>query len=100
MGTPLSDRIEEEVDVYAFVFNELGVKYQPVKQVSAPKEGRLNVLLLGGDAGPGRIGLRPDSMTLVSIDAASGRSAMFSFAMSFTREMTAAFSSRGGESWL
>jgi prolyl oligopeptidase len=37
MGTPLSDRIEEEVDVYAFVFNELGMKYQPVKQVSAPK---------------------------------------------------------------
>ena len=37
MGTPLSERIEEEVDVYAFVFNELGVKYQPVKQVSAPK---------------------------------------------------------------
>ncbi|WP_420806721.1 prolyl oligopeptidase family serine peptidase [Hyalangium minutum] len=37
MGTPLSDRIEEEVDVYAFVFNELGIKYQPVKQVSSPK---------------------------------------------------------------
>ncbi len=36
MGTPLSERIEEEVDVYSFLFNELGVKYQPVKKVAAP----------------------------------------------------------------
>lgn len=36
-GTPLSDRIEEEVDIYSFLFNELGMKYQPVKQVTAPK---------------------------------------------------------------
>jgi prolyl oligopeptidase len=37
MATPLSDRIEEEVDVFSFVFNELGMKYQPAKQVSTPK---------------------------------------------------------------
>ncbi|ADO72691.1 Peptidase, S9A (Prolyl oligopeptidase) family [Stigmatella aurantiaca DW4/3-1] len=36
-GTPLSERIEEMTDVYAFLFNELGVKYHPVKQVAAPK---------------------------------------------------------------
>jgi prolyl oligopeptidase len=36
-GTPLSDRIDEEVDVYSFLFNELGMKYQPVKRVAAPK---------------------------------------------------------------
>lgn len=41
--------------------------------------GRYNVLLLGGDAGKDRLGLRPDSMTLVSIDADSGRTVMFSF---------------------
>jgi LCP family protein required for cell wall assembly len=41
--------------------------------------GRYNVLLLGGDAGTDRLGLRPDSMTLVSIDASSGRTVMFSF---------------------
>ncbi|RKH57672.1 prolyl oligopeptidase family serine peptidase [Corallococcus llansteffanensis] len=28
-GTPLSARIEEEVDVYSFVFNELGMTYKP-----------------------------------------------------------------------
>ncbi len=46
---------------------------------SAAVAGRYNVLLLGGDAGSDREGLRPDSMTLVSIDADSGRTVMFSF---------------------
>jgi prolyl oligopeptidase len=36
-GTPLSDRIEEEVDVYSFLFNELGMKYRPVKNIEGPK---------------------------------------------------------------
>ncbi|WNG23750.1 S9 family peptidase [Cystobacter fuscus] len=30
MGTPLSETIAEEVDVHAFLFNELGMKYRPV----------------------------------------------------------------------
>ncbi|KAA1422444.1 LytR family transcriptional regulator [Mumia zhuanghuii] len=34
--------------------------------------GRYNVLLLGGDSGKGRDGLRPDSITLASIDADTG----------------------------
>lgn len=42
------------------------------------KGGRYNVLLLGGDAGQGREGLRPDSMTVASIDAATGRTVLFS----------------------
>ncbi|NOK35026.1 S9 family peptidase [Corallococcus exercitus] len=38
LGTPLAARIEEEVDVYSFVFNELGMTYKPnaTKKVSAP----------------------------------------------------------------
>lgn len=43
-----------------------------------PVNGRYNILLMGGDAGADRVGLRPDSMTLVSIDAKSGRTAMIS----------------------
>ena len=39
--------------------------------------GRYNVLLLGGDAGAGRVGLRPDSMTVASIDAQTGRTVLF-----------------------
>ena len=45
---------------------------------SAAVEGRYNVLLLGGDAGSDRIGVRPDSITLASIDADTGRTVLFS----------------------
>ncbi len=40
--------------------------------------GRINVLLLGGDAGKSRVGLRPDSLTVASIDAETGRTVLFS----------------------
>lgn len=41
-----------------------------------PVDGRYNIMLLGGDAGPDRDGLRPDSISVVSIDAASGQASM------------------------
>jgi len=41
-------------------------------QVEAAVDGRYNVLLLGGDAGADRLGLRPDSISVVSIDAETG----------------------------
>jgi polyisoprenyl-teichoic acid--peptidoglycan teichoic acid transferase len=45
-------------------------------EVSAATDGRYNVLLLGGDSGKGRVGLRPDSITVVSIDADTGRAVL------------------------
>ncbi len=42
------------------------------------KHGRFNVLLMGGDADKGRPGLRPDSMTVASIDAETGRTVLVS----------------------
>ncbi len=39
---------------------------------------RLNVLLLGGDAGDGRIGTRTDSVNLASIDTKTGNAVVFS----------------------
>ncbi|RRD35743.1 LytR family transcriptional regulator [Leucobacter sp. OH2974_COT-288] len=42
--------------------------------VSPDENGRYNILLLGTDAGADREGVRPDSITLVSIDAATGKS--------------------------
>ncbi|NQX11117.1 LCP family protein [Microbacteriaceae bacterium VKM Ac-2855] len=39
---------------------------------AAPIDGRYNILLLGGDAGEDREGLRPDSISVVSIDAETG----------------------------
>jgi LCP family protein required for cell wall assembly len=40
--------------------------------------GRYNILLLGGDAGKGRAGLRPDSLTVASVDAETGRTVLIS----------------------
>lgn len=45
---------------------------------SHAKDGRFNVLLMGGDAGADRVGLRPDSMTVASIDAVTGRTVLLS----------------------
>lgn len=44
--------------------------------VTGAHDGRFNVLLLGGDSGDGRWGLRPDSMTIASIDAETGRTVL------------------------
>lgn len=48
-------------------------------------EDRVNVLLLGGDAGPGRWSLRTDSMIVVSIDPLSGDTAMISVPRNLAR---------------
>jgi LCP family protein required for cell wall assembly len=45
---------------------------------------RVNVLLLGSDAGEGRIGTRTDTMILVSVDPESGDVAMFSIPRNLT----------------
>jgi len=45
-------------------------------QKSKAEHGRYNVLLLGGDSGADRIGTRPDSITLASIDADTGRTVL------------------------
>jgi len=44
---------------------------------SAAEHGRYNILLLGGDAGPARVGVRPDSITLASVDEETGRTVLF-----------------------
>jgi len=42
-----------------------------------PEEGRVNILLLGGDSGVDRRGIRTDTMIVVSIDPVTGWTAMF-----------------------
>jgi LCP family protein required for cell wall assembly len=39
-------------------------------------DDRLNLLIIGTDAGQGRIGLRPDSMILLTVELSTGRAAM------------------------
>jgi LCP family protein required for cell wall assembly len=46
-------------------------------------EERLNVLLLGGDAGPRRSGLRTDTMIVASIDPVSGDTALIGIPRNF-----------------
>ena len=41
------------------------------------RDGRLNILLVGSDAGAGRWLVRTDTMVLLSVDVESGRAAMF-----------------------
>lgn len=45
---------------------------------TAVKDGRYNILLMGGDAGADRYGLRPDSLTVASVDAGTGETVLFS----------------------
>lgn len=51
----------------------LDTLFSSKKDVAAPVDGRYNVLLLGGDAGADRTGLRPDSISVASIDAETGQ---------------------------
>lgn len=51
----------------------LGDLFQGAPAVE-PVDGRYNILLLGTDAGSDREGLRPDSISLVSVDAKTGQS--------------------------
>lgn len=46
-------------------------------------EDRLNILLLGGDSGPGRGGLRTDTMIVASTDPISGEVALFGVPRNF-----------------
>ncbi|WP_129662260.1 LCP family protein [Rothia uropygialis] len=43
-----------------------------------PVDGRYNFLLMGGDAGDDRVGRRPDSMTVFSVDAKTGQAVTIS----------------------
>lgn len=46
-------------------------------KAAAAQDGRYNVLLLGGDSGADRWGLRPDSISVASIDAKTGKTVLF-----------------------
>ncbi len=47
------------------IFNQGGL--------TSPVNGRYNIMLLGADAGADRFGIRPDSISVISIDAATGQ---------------------------
>ena len=51
---------------------------------SAAEHGRYNVLLIGGDKGKGRWGLRTDSMTVASVDEETGKTILFGLPRNMT----------------
>ena len=51
---------------------------QPQSQDPWANKPRLNILLLGGDAGPNRTGTRTDTVILASIDTRTGNTTLFS----------------------
>ena len=53
--------------------------------VTDAHHGRYNVLLLGGDSGADRWGLRPDSLTVASIDEATGHTILFGLPRNMAR---------------
>lgn len=63
----------------SYVVSAIGVVDQVFSggEIAEPVDGRYNILLLGGDAGPDRLGLRPDSISVASIDAETGEVVVF-----------------------
>jgi LCP family protein required for cell wall assembly len=69
----------------AYASQLLNVSRESIQQVfpenvptSTPLEGRYNILLVGSDSGPERTGVRPDSLTVASIDTSTGRTVLVS----------------------
>ena len=52
--------------------------------VTGSHAGRFNVLLVGGDSGAGRWGMRTDSMTVASIDASTGKTVLIGLPRNMT----------------
>jgi LCP family protein required for cell wall assembly len=52
--------------------------------VTNQHDGRYNVLLVGGDSGAGRWGMRTDSMTVASIDASTGKTVLIGLPRNMT----------------
>jgi len=70
---------------YASAAHDAVVALFPSGEAAVASDGRLNVLLLGADAGKGRDGVRPDSINLVSIDVRSGRPVLVSLPRNLER---------------
>jgi polyisoprenyl-teichoic acid--peptidoglycan teichoic acid transferase len=51
--------------------------HAPPGDANAINKPRINVLLLGSDAGPDRVGTRTDSMVVASVDTRAGRTVLF-----------------------
>src|SRR5690606_8707102 len=75
----------------AYAANLAGITRDTINSVfqsgdfAEPIDGRYNVLLLGGDAGADGEGLRPDSISVVSVDAETGSTTIIGLPRNFER---------------
>lgn len=73
----------------AYAANLAGITRNTIAEVftsgdyAEPIDGRYNIMLLGGDAGPDREGLRPDSISVVSVDAETGSTTIIGLPRNF-----------------
>lgn len=58
--------------------NAIGSIFSGSGPTLEPSEGRYNFLMMGGDAGADRTGRRPDSLSVISVDAKTGSTAIIS----------------------
>ena len=56
----------------------------PLPPIQTPWGERVNLLLIGSDAGPGRTGGRTDTMILLSVQIGTGKAALFGFPRNMT----------------
>lgn len=70
---------------YAQIARDEVLALFPEGDAAAAADGRLNVLLLGGDAAPDRPGVRTDSVNLASIDVRTGRTVLFALPRNLQR---------------
>jgi LCP family protein required for cell wall assembly len=79
---------------------DVGSGLNPDAEKADPWAGipRMNVLLIGSDAGRGRIGVRPDTLILASIDTRSGNTVLFSLPRGLERAPFP-IGSRGAQAW-
>ena len=58
--------------------NAIGSIFSGSGPTLEPSDGRYNFLMMGGDAGADRTGRRPDSLSVISVDAKTGSTAIIS----------------------
>jgi LCP family protein required for cell wall assembly len=75
-----------------------GIRPNTTKADPWAGQPRVNVLLIGSDAGEDRIGVRPDTMILASIDTKTGNTVLFSLPRSLQRARFAP-GSPGARAW-
>lgn len=66
-------------------------------QYKEPVDGQYNIMLLGGDAGPDRTGMRPDSISVVSVNAETGAATTIGIPRNFERAIFSDGSPMWGE---